>query len=56
MIDLNFYPEKHLNELDGLLDLEVPQGWTLARVIRALYDAKIELWRLLWRDDGTRRK
>lgn len=55
MIDLNFYPEKHLDEMDGLLDLEVPQGWNLARFIRELYEAKLMLWAelLVVDDDGN---
>jgi hypothetical protein len=24
--DFNFYPERHMNLLDGMLDIEVPQG------------------------------
>jgi hypothetical protein len=53
-LDLNFYPEKHMDELDGLLDAEVPNGWTLARLIEETYDAKLMLWDALNRvdDDG----
>jgi hypothetical protein len=43
-IDFNFYPEKHMDELDDLLDIELPAGWTLAQLIEAIYDAKIMLW------------
>lgn len=53
MIDFNFYPEKHMGELEGLLDVEVPQGWTLEKLIRQLHDAKIMLWTLLRRESGS---
>lgn len=52
MIDLNFYPEQHMDELDGLLDLEVPSGWSLGDLIRELHSAKCMLWgELLHIDD-----
>lgn len=44
MIDLNFYPEKHMDELEGMLDIDLPAGWTLGQLIAALYDAKVMLW------------
>jgi hypothetical protein len=55
MIDLNFYPEQHMAELDGMLDVELPAGWTLARLIQALYEAKLMLWTELTDvdDDGN---
>ena len=54
-IDLNFYPTQHLAELDGLTDIEVPEGWTTDQLIQALYDAKVELWMVLHHtdEDGT---
>lgn len=52
--DFNFYPEQHLDELDGLLDVEVPSGWDIARMIRELHDARCLLGNLLLHvdDDG----
>jgi hypothetical protein len=43
-IDFNFYAEQHLDQLEGMTDLELPQGWTLGQLISALYDAKLMLW------------
>jgi hypothetical protein len=43
MLDLNFYPDQHLDELEGLSDIEVPQGWTAGQLIRALYEARMKL-------------
>jgi hypothetical protein len=42
-----FYPERHLDELDGFLDEPPPEGWTLGQYIRALFDAKLMLWKAL---------
>jgi hypothetical protein len=55
MIDLNFYPEQHMNDLVGLTDVEVPQGWTLGQLIRVAHDAKLDLWAALNEvdDDGN---
>jgi hypothetical protein len=36
MIDFNFYPEKHMDVLEGLTDVEVPKRWTLGDLIREL--------------------
>jgi hypothetical protein len=44
MPDLNFRPEQHIEELEGLLDVEVPKGWTVGRFIRCAHDARIGLW------------
>jgi hypothetical protein len=53
--DFNFYPERHMNLLDGMLDIEVPQGWSLADLIRNLKDAECMLWKALnyVDDDGN---
>jgi hypothetical protein len=47
MIDLNFYPEKHMDELDGLLDVEMPKGWTIGRFIEEAHNARLLLWAAL---------
>jgi hypothetical protein len=51
-IDFNFYPERHMDELVGLLDEEPPQGWTLAHYISELHAAKCLLWSALIEVDG----
>jgi hypothetical protein len=53
--DLNFYPEHHMDELDGLLDLEVPQGRTVGGLVERLHDARLMLWSALNKvdDDGN---
>jgi hypothetical protein len=43
-IDLNFYPEQHMDELDDLRDIAPPKEWTVGQLVEALYDAKIMLW------------
>jgi hypothetical protein len=55
MPDFNFYPEKHLEELLPVLDEEVPEGWSLNRLIMEMYAVKMELWNALWivDDDGN---
>jgi hypothetical protein len=55
IIDLNFYPEQHMDELDGLTDVEVPRGWTLGRLIHGAHNAKLMLWDTLNKidDDGN---
>jgi hypothetical protein len=52
IIDLNFYPEQHMDELDGLTDVEVPRGWTLGRLIHSAHNARLLLWDVLNRIDG----
>jgi hypothetical protein len=52
IIDFNFRPEQHVDELDGLTDVEVPQGWTLGRLIRGAHDARLLLWDTLNTIDG----
>ena len=51
MIDFNFYAEKHTDEIAGLLDEEVPPGWTIARFIQEVYLAKLMLWSALYEVD-----
>jgi hypothetical protein len=55
MVDLNFYPEKHLEELLSVLDEEVPEGWSVRRLIVEMYAIKMALWGALWTvdDDGN---
>lgn len=54
-IDLNFYPEQHMDELEGMADLEVPAGWTVGQLIQELRNAKCDLWKELLHvdDDGN---
>jgi hypothetical protein len=47
MIDFNFYPEGHLEELVPLLNEGVPKDWTIARFIEEAYNAKLLLWAAL---------
>ena len=54
-LDLNFYPERHMDVLKGLSDIEVPPGWTLGKLIEELTWADAMLWAVFWRvdDDGN---
>jgi hypothetical protein len=59
MIDFNFYPERHLDELEGMLDIELPEGWNVADLIRCLHDTRLQLWQVFYEvddDGGIRRK
>jgi hypothetical protein len=58
VMDFNFHPERHMDLLDGMLDEEIPLGWTLARYIRELDEANAMLDRALWTidDDGNLRR